>query len=883
MKNFDFKKLLPHAVAVGIFLLVTLIYCSPALKPDTVLKQSDIASWEAMSHQSFEYKEKNGHFPLWVSTMFGGMPAYQIALDGIWTPIGYVDKLFQLWLPKPMNFFFLMCISFYFLCMSLRIRPYASILGALAFAFCSYTPICITAGHDTKMLALAYVPALMGGVILIFDKKYLTGFVLTALFTTLQIAQGHQQISYYAFIILFIMIAFFIGNAILKKQTEGLVKTLGAILVAAIIGVAANAISLFPTYDYVKYSKRGGQLKIDDGKNKEATEDGKTKGMSKEYAFQWSYGKAETMSLIFPGVKGYGLYYAQRDQESYLYPLLKDDSKVVSYFTEKFPQAAAQSDQIAQQMSQSLYWGDMPFTNGPVYIGAAIFFLFLLGMFMLDDKHKWWILSASIFAILLSLGHNLDGFNTFFYNHLPLYNKFRVPTMAMVIPQVLFPIVASLVLNKLWDSREGIGLNNDEETNIWKKFKMASIIAAVVLLVGGAYYASSDFGVENTQRTAAFNKLVAEKPADFQAKYAEINNTLKAEKDNQVYENWFMQLQQNPEATSVARGIVGALKADRASFMMSSLVNAFIYMLLTALIILLFIKKKINALLMVIAVTTIASIDVIMVGGHYLTEKSFDSKDNYAASEFPMSDADKTILADKDPNYRVFNTTVGSPFEDAKTSYYHKSIGGYHAAKLGIYEDISTYQINGRPNPAVLNMLNAKWIIMDQDKKSVAIKNPNALGNAWFVKGINFVKGSVAEMKALDNLNTKDSAVLQDTEKLLVTNFTPADSTSSIVQTKYDNDAISYESNAKANHFAVFSEVYYKDWNAYIDGAKVPVIKANYVLRALMVPAGKHNIDFKFEPSTIKYSKLISGVAGWVLTILLVLALALNFKKKNEV
>ena len=214
-----------------------------------------------------------------------------------------------------------------------------------------------------RSLALAYIPALIGGVILVLDKKYLIGFVLTALFTTLQIAQGHQQISYYAFIILFIMVAFFIGNAILKKQADGLAKMLGAILVAGIIGVAANAISLFPTYDYVKYSKRGGQLKMDDDKNKEATEDGKTKGMSKEYAFQWSYGKAETMSLIFPGVKGYGLYYAQRDQESYLYPLLKEDSKVVSYFTEKFPQAAAQSDQIAQQMSQSLYWGDMPFTD----------------------------------------------------------------------------------------------------------------------------------------------------------------------------------------------------------------------------------------------------------------------------------------------------------------------------------------------------------------------------------------------------------------------------------------------------------------------------------------------------------------------------------------
>ncbi len=872
MKNFDLKKLVPHLIALGIFLLVTIIFCKPALESGVVLKQSDISSWEAMSKQSFEYKEKNGHFPMWVTSMFSGMPAYQIAIDGYWSPLGYVDKLFQLWLPKPMNFFFLACVGFYFLCMCLKIRPYAAILGALGFAFCTYSPIIITAGHDTKMLALGYSPALIGAAILIFDKKYLIGFTLTALFTALQIGQGHQQISYYVFIVMAIMVAFFIVNAIKTKQTNGIIKSVGLLAIAGIIGIAVDAISIFPTYDYAKYSKRGGQLQMDESNKKdEKVVDGKTTGLSKEYAFQWSYGRAETMSLMFPGVKGYGSYYAQRDGESYIFPLLKEDANVVNYMTSQFPQAPA--DQIAQQMSQSLYWGDQPFTNGPVYLGAAICFLFIFGMFYLDSKHKWWLFTASFLAILLALGSNFDAFNTFIFNYVPLYNKFRVPTMALVIPQLLFPVVGVLALNKLMD-------NNDAET--WKKFKLAIIATAAVFAVGFGYYATSDFGNENKARTTAFNSLWESKTTDFPNKYAALNEQYQGQRDNQVYENWVLQLQQNPDAAKVARGIVTELKKDRASFLLTDIFRSFIFVLLVASFIALYIKKKLNALVMIVAVTLIASIDLLLMGAHYLNAKSFDNKDNYQSVEFPLSNADKTILADKDPNYRVFNSVGGDPFQDAKTSYYHKSIGGYHAAKMGIYDDLSSNQMGGRPNPAVLNMLNAKWIITGERGKEQAIQNPEALGNAWFIKGINFVKGPVAEMKALTNLNTKDSAVVDESFKTIVTAFSPADSTSTIKQIAFDNDAISYESNSSSNNVAIFSEIYYKDWFAYIDGKKVDIIKANYVLRALVVPAGKHKIEFKFEPKFYFVSKLVSGVASWVLVILLLIAAGLTIKKTKH-
>ena len=872
MKKFDFKKLIPHAIAVGIFLLVTVIFCKPALESGVVLKQSDISSWEAMSHQSFEYKEKMGHFPLWVTSIFGGMPAYQIALDGAWSPLSIIDHAFQLWLPKPMNFFFLACIGFYFLCMCMRIKPYAAILGALGFAFCTYSPIIITAGHDTKMLALGYAPALIGAAILIFNKKYLLGFSLTALFTALQIAQGHQQISYYVFIVMAIMVIFFVVNAIKAKQTSGILKSVGLLFIAGIFGIAADAIGIFPTYDYAKYSKRGGQLQMDEtNKKQEKVVDGKTTGLSKEYAFQWSYGRAETMSLIFPGIKGYGTYYAQREGENYMFPQLKEDAKVVEYMAGAFPQAPA--DQIAQQMSQSLYWGDQPFTNGPVYLGAAMCFLFLFGMFYLDGEHKWWLFTASLLGILLALGSNLDAFNSFVFNYFPLYNKFRVPTMALVIPQLLIPVVAALTLNKL--------MANDD-AQVWKKFKQGAIATAAVFLIGFAFYFTSDFGNENRTRTTAFNNLWQSKQADFQEKYAVLNEQYKGQRDNQVYENWVFQLQQNPDALKTSRDIVTALKQDRASLLLKDILRSLLFVLIVAGLIALYIKKKISVLPMIASVTFVAALDLLLMGSHYLNAKSFDNKENYQSSEFPMTNADRTILADKDPNYRVFNASVGSPFEDAKTSYYHKSIGGYHAAKMGIYDDLSTYQMSGRPNPAVLNMLNAKWIITGEGDKIQAVQNPAALGNAWFIKGVIFVNGPVAEMKALTNLNTKDSAVVDESFKPLVTAFSPADSSASIKQTAYQNEAISYETNSPTNNLAVFSEIYYKDWHAYLDGKKVPFFKANYVLRAMVVPAGKHTIEFKFEPKIYFMSRTVSAVANWIVFVLLLVALFFEWKKSQK-
>lgn len=874
MKNFDFKKWVPHLVAVAVFLIVTVAFCKPALQSGVVLKQSDISGWQGMSHQSMEYKEQHGHYPLWLTSMFSGMPAYQVAMEGNWSPLGIIDRTIQLWLPKPMNFFFLACICFYFLCICLRIRPYAAIAGSLGFAFCSFSPIIVTAGHDTQMLALAYAPAVMGSVVLIWNRKYLLGFGLTALFTALQIGQSHQQISYYLFLVLAIMSAAFAIRDIREKKTGGLLKAIGLIAVAGMIGVAVNAISLFPAYDYAKASKRGGQLVMNENEKKgEKVINGKTTGLSKDYAFQWSYGKAETMSLMFPGVMGYGLHYAERDNEPYIFPMLKEDAHSVSYLTNLFPQAPA--DQIAQQMSQSVYWGDQPFTNGPVYLGAVICFLFILGMFCLDGKHKWWLLTGTVLGILLSWGSNFDAFNGFLFDHLPLYNKFRVPTMALVIPQMLVPIGASLALSRIMDKDDPL---------LWNKFRNGLIATAALFVLGFSFYATSDFGNENRQRTSAFNKMIADTSGNMQEKYNALNTDEKYEpkKDNNIYESWIMNLQQSPDAQKTSREIVAELRKDRASLFLRDIWMSLVFVLLAAVLIAAFIKNKVGALVMAGGVALISLIDLMALDSKYLNDKSFDSKDTYEASEFPLTAADQTIMQDKDPNFRVFNSSVSSPFEESRTSYYHKSIGGYHPAKLGIYDDLATYQMGRNMNMEVLNMLNAKYIITGRGDKVTAQRNPDAHGNAWFIKAIEFVKDPTAEMKALDHLNTGDSAVAEEEFRNLVTAFSPADSSSSIMMTSFDNDAISYESNSSANHIAVFSEIYYKDWKAYIDGKPAPYFKVNYVLRAMVVPAGKHKIDFKFEPKIFFMSRTISTVSTWLLMILLLATVVLTYIKGNK-
>jgi len=873
MKNSWLKKALPHVIAIGVFLIVTLIFCRSGLESGVSMRQNDITSVAGMTKQLRDHYAQTGKYPLWVTNMFSGMPAWQILFDGGKSPLQHINKAFQLWLPEPFNFFFLACICFYIFCMCLRIRPLVAVLGSLAFAFCSYNPIIVTEGHITKMLAIAYAPALLGSVILLYEKKYLAGFALSSLFAALQIQQNHPQITYYLFLVIVIMSIAYLARWTKEKSYKNIVPAFGLAGLAAIIGLLVSAVLYFPVYDYTSHSKRGGQLVMNEASGVDTKtnviKDHKTVGLTKEYAFQWSYGIGETLTLMFPGSKGYGLTFSQRDGEQFMYPKLDGNSHIAKTLTAKLGAPEDQAESFAAQMSQSLYWGDQPFTRGPVYLGAIICLLFVFGMFYLDGKHKWWLLAASVLGIVMAWGKFFPAVNNFLFDYLPYYNKLRVPTLALFIPQLLFPIGAVLAVDKLV---------NGDKNFAWQPLKKSLIAVAAIFAIAGVMYVTSDFGNENKTRTLEFNKLLNANDPNLEAKIGELNRVYEPKSDNQVYESLVFQTGGNQDA---ARSVLNALKKDRSSAFGGSLFRSLIFVLLAAGLLYLYVRGKASQTLLLTGLPLLVLIDLVSFGSNYLNKYNFDHTESFEAQEYPLTAADQQIMQDKDPNYRVLNTTAGDPYQESKTSYYHKSIGGYHPAKLGIYDDLITYQLSGKQNMAVLNMLNAKYIIGRSQPDSanpqasgqpVVHLNPDALGNVWFVRGVKWIKGAVEEMKALDQFNPKDTAVVDESFKSVVGNFSQADSSATIRQTAFDNDAISYESNSAAPHLAIFSEIFYKDWNAYIDGKKADIFKANYVLRGLNLPAGKHKIDFKFEPAVYKTSYMLSQVFNWLLVAILVVA-----------
>jgi hypothetical protein len=465
------------------------------------------------------------------------------------------------------------------------------------------------------------------------------------------------------------------------------------------------------------------------------------------------------------------------------------------------------------------------------------------------------------------------------FDYLPFYNKFRVPTLALFIPQLLFPVGAVLAINKLIQS---------DKKEALKKFKQASIAMLAIFVIAGLAYLISDFSNENKQRSLQFNQIIAQQDRNnLQAQMMELNQTYQPKADNQLYENLVFNYGEN-----VAREILNAFKKDRQSLYGASIFRSLVFILFAAGLMFLFIRNKIKIQLLSAGLSLLVLFDLLSFGSNYLNKNNFALKETFEADEFPVTPADQAILQDKDPNYRVLNLTTGDPYQESHTSYYHKSIGGYHAAKLGIYDDLITYQLSGKQNMAVLNMLNTKYIIARAQPDSanpqaaatsVAHLNPDALGNAWFVQGVKWAQTPVEEMKFLDNFNPKDTAVVDISFKNIVGNFSPADSASTIQQTAFDNDAISYESNSTAPHVAIFSEIFYKDWNAYIDGKKTDIFKADYVLRGLHIPAGKHIIDFKFEPTIYQTSKTISLIFNWVVIALLFLTAFVWYGRKKSV
>ncbi|MEX1202265.1 MAG: YfhO family protein [Ferruginibacter sp.] len=833
----DIKKLLPHFVAIVVFLVIAVVFCKPALE-GKVVYQHDLQGWRGMVQQSFEFKDVYGHYPLWTNSMFGGMPAYQIAMNATHSfSLGFAQNLLSLGLPQPINFFFLACICFYFLCIVLRVNPWLAILGGIAYAYSTYDPVIIMVGHVTKMATMAYAPAVLGAFLLILQKKYWTGTALLILFCYLMIAQNHVQIVYYLLIICVVVAITFLVKAIKEKELGHIVLAGVLSIIAGIIGLGGSAVTLLPTAEFTKETMRGGKSELTDTTNL----GNKTKGgLDKDYAFSWSYGINETLTLMIPGSFG-----GSSNGE------LKGNSAVAKTLVEQgVPEDNA--NQIA--VSLPTYWGPQPNTSGPVYLGAIICFLFVLGMVYLDSWHKWWILVATLIGIILAWGSNFKSFNYFIFDHLPMYSKFRAPTMSLVIPQLTAALMASLVLQKFL-------FGGDAKELLFKKLKLSAYITAGILGFAALLYFSSSYSGSNDNR--------------IKENFA---NNMLASAQGQASDPSFQ-----AQANEFGQSIVRALAEDRKAMFGRDLLRSLIFITLAIFILGLFSKNKLSGTIAAIALAALTLIDLYPVGKRYLNENNFVEKVSIE-DEFTENESDKIIKADPDhKNFRIYN--ADDPYNNAKPSFHHNSVGGYNPAKLAIYQDLIERQLS-KGNMKVFNMLNTKYFVVQnpQTGAQMAQMNPDAMGNVWFVKQLQFVKDADAEMKALDNLNPLDTAIIDKRYQSLVKGVPQYDSSAYIRMIDNINDTVRYQYNAITPQFAVFSEIYYdKGWNVYVDEKKANYVRVNYVLRGMSLPAGKHNIEFRFEPTSYQKGNTISLLSSIIGSIFILIVLIINLMKKRIV
>ncbi len=836
MKKFNFKSILPHVVAIVVFALVASVYCKPAFE-GKVVEQHDIQGWRGMVQQSFEYKDKYGHFPLWTNSLFSGMPAFQIAMDGrTHISLYFLHSIATIGLPKPVSFFFLACIAFYFLCLVAGAGPWLGILGGLAYAYSTFDPIIIAVGHETQMFSIGYAPAVLAGILLLFKKRYWTGFAVTTVFSMLMLMQNHVQVVYYLLITALIMFLTFLVKSIKEKQAGVAIKSGLLAIAAGIIGLACTAVTMLPTYDYAKESMRGGRSELTLGDSTVKTQG----GLDKDYAFRYSLGLPEVFTFMVPA-----LYGGSNGGNEF-----KPDTK----FTDQIGTVGMAPEQAVQYENAYSYWGDQPGTSGPVYLGAVICLLFILGVVYVKGWIKWWLVISSVVGVVLAYGANLSSINFFIFDHLPFYNKFRAPTMALIIPQLCFPLLGVLAVSKL--SKQ----TNSEE--VLKKLKLTGIIAAILIGIMAMFYMSASFEGPN-------DKALKQ---NFQQSFLQ-----------QVPPGQAPPPQLQQQADQMSNGLINALQADRKSHMGGDLVRTFILMALAFGLLYLFTRKKISNKILFAGLIVLTGFDLLGIATRYLNSGKFVDKSDFESAFLPTP-ADQTIMQDPDHNnFRVFNQTV-DPFNDASTSYHFNSVGGYHPAKLGLYQDLITWQLS-KMNMEVFNMLNTKYFIVPdpQTGKPVARLNPDAFGNVWFVKGIKEVPGPNEEMLALSNTDLRDTAIIETKYKNQIKQTYEVDSSASIKLVQNLNDKIEYSYESATPQVAVFSEIYYpRGWDAFIDGKPSEYFRTDYALRGMYLPSGKHKIEFKFEPSSYFTGRTISIISTFVVALVILIAIFYGIKQRKE-
>jgi hypothetical protein len=804
MKTDLLKSLLPYFTAIIIFILISIIYFSPVLN-NKVLDPGDVKRWKAAAREITEFREKEGEEALWTNTMFSGMPAYQISVNYPTNITTYLHKLINLYLPKPANILFVSLIGFYIFLIAFGVNPWISIAGAVAYAFSSYFFTILEAGHITKAQALGYMPPIIAGVHLAFNRKYLIGAVLMGLFLAMQLYVNHLQITYYTLIIILLYGIFELYRVIREKDYLHLLKSTGILLIVVIFAVGSRTPNIWSTWEYTKYTMRGKPELTADIENQ-------TSGLDRDYATAWSYGIDETMTLFIPNFKG-GSSMGELGEKSATYELLKN----------------AQNASEAKRMCKNLplYWGDQTFTHGPVYLGAVVMFLFIFSLFIVRGKLKWWLLTATILSIVLAWGRNFMALTNLFLDYFPLYNKFRTVSMILIITEFAVPVLAFLALKEILT--ENI---NPKEFKRALKISLFSLggIALFFTIFPGALSFSG--------------------PGD---------------------ESYISQ---------GANVFIDALKEDRQMLLRNDSFRSLVFTLLTAGLLYVFYIKKIKLNVFIISICALVIFDMWPVDKRYLNNDDF-VPERQTREVFQPYQADLNILADEDPYFRVFDLTE-DPFRSARASYFHFSIGGYHGAKFRRYQDLIEHHIS-KNNMNVLNMLNTKYFIILSDKQQPEARlNTGALGNAWFVDKIILVNNADEELNALTDFNPLSQAIVdkkfeQNIKDLEMT----TDSTASIHLSSYKPNHLVYESSCTNDQLAVFSEIYYdKGWNATIDGKPVSHLRSDYVLRALVVPSGKHTIEFRFTPHAYFTGNKIALASSLLLILFALGVIGMEVKKK---
>ena len=805
------QRALPHVLAVLFFVVLACVYFSPIMFDGKTLTQHDITQFQGGAHEAQEYAKAMGKEALWTNSMFSGMPTYLISLHfpGDWS--GYLQKAMTLGLPAVVANLFLALLCGYILLVALGVRPLVAVAGAVALGFSSYNLAILAAGHNTKSLALAYAPLVLGGLLVTYRRDKWLGAALFAVGLTLNVHVNHLQITYYLLLLVALFGIIELISAARAGQLPEFLKRTALLGLGAALAVGVSFGRLYTTAEYSKYSNRGpSELRVPaptaPGQAPAAVNpDDAGTGVDRDYAFQYSYGVGETITLLIPN------FYGGASQM----PLSTDSN---------LAKAGLPAEYLA---AMPTYWGQQSYTAGPVYMGAVVCFLFILGLFVVDKRTRYWLLAGTVLSILLAWGKNFETFNYLVFDLLPGYNKFRAVSMALVIAQLAMPILGALALSRVLRLRVAVptlpgtkpAMTADASALLPKVLFAGAIAAGICVL---AWLASYSF--------------------DFSAPF-----------DNELTKQGF-----TPQ-------LLGALRADRADLLRNDVWRGLLFIGAALGVLYFHLKGQLQVLPAAALMVGLVLVDLWGVDKRYLGENKFQRET--IAEAFQPTPADQLILQDKDLSYRVLN--VQNPFNEAQTSYFHKSIGGYHGAKLRRYQDLIERQISTN-NQQVLNMLNMRYLITGDAKQPVQ-RNPGALGNAWFVNEVKTVKSPDEEMGALSALSPATVAVVDASKFPQQSAATYDIAGSTIALTGYSPDELNYRYNATHAGLVVFSEIYYADgWQAFIDGKPVPHLRADYVLRALAVPAGAHAIDFKFEPSAYKVGNSVSLASSVLLVLVLV-------------